>query len=155
MSLEENPDNKYNIVLSPYLNMGQTKVLDFGFGKIWNFDLLKGEYIPNGEMRAQVEKTVVMYRSNNSYNLKHHKAHGPITGVGIFNYNPDLTQEENNNNLRSVRYITFISFVSQNNTVRLNSNTGHSMVTSDNFLVAFLSLFLGYISHNRMEFTMI
>lgn len=125
----ENREKHYFICL-PYLNLpNQIKGFDFGFAKIMNFEFDRQVYIPNEAVRKQVESILQNY-------ITAHAKSGRVRGIGLVmlkeNAHKEFTQEELQR-MDDARLILFISAVAQTNTVTRNVNTGHSMVSSENF----------------------
>jgi hypothetical protein len=115
------------IVYFPFIKMGRTQEVDFGFLKIWNYDLLSDKYIADSRMRNRVSTIIT---SNQNYFT------GPIKGIGVVSIgNPDFrafTSEEFEL-IREARLILFLSYLSRNNVVKLGPNAGLYLATSENF----------------------
>lgn len=112
------------IVYFPYLTMGDLPEIDFGFLKIWNFDQLKEKYIPDEKIRSKVGKILGMYRAFFV---------GPLKGIGIVSIGDTdfrVFTDEEREKIRLAKLILFLSFLSKNNTIELNPNTGHRMANS-------------------------
>ena len=111
----------------PYLAMGQRQEIDFGFLKIWNFNLISSTYITDQNVLSRVSKIIA---TNHTYFT------GPVQGIGVVSIgNTDFrtyTQEELEL-IRSARLILFLSFVSRNNASRNDINAGHWCATTENF----------------------
>ncbi len=149
---EEEPStsSQYHFVCIPYLNMGKTPQIDFGFAKIWNFDLLQEQYIPNPKLRTQVARSLASYKI--SYPYAHstgapgREIYHPVRGIGML-YTDALNTEpldfDAQQKINDARLILFMSFVSQNNTLTRNVNSGHWMGSSDNFAPVFFTTVIG------------
>lgn len=125
--------------------MDDRKEIDFGFLKIWNFDKEKDRYIKNEEMREKVEGMLRMYKSG--YKEGKHS----IKGIGIASIGKNdfrTLNESEEGKLKIVRLILFLCSISINNTGKTDVNSGHSMVTADNFDLVFQNFNLkdGYVS---------
>ena len=118
---------QYFLAYFPYLHMKDTDEVDFGFAKVWNFDKKKDEYIPDAKMKAKIEGLLAVYTSE----YKRPVTDIGIISIGVVNFEPFT--EKDNELLRLIRLILFICFISQNNTVSQNPNSGHQMATSENF----------------------
>lgn len=120
-------NNQFFIVYFPYLSMRDSPEIDFGFLKIWNFNQLKEKYIPDEKIRSKIEEIFNMYQTFFS----------PVKDIGVVSIgNTDfrIFTEEEKEKIRLAELILFLSFLSKNNTIEINSNTGHRMATSDNFV---------------------
>jgi hypothetical protein len=118
---------KHYFICLPYLNLpNQIKGFDFSFAKIMNFEFERHTYIFNEAVRKQVELILQNYST----------PHGRIKGIGLILIKDNVHKEFSPEDLQKVddaRLILFISAVSQTNTVTRNVNTGHSMISSENF----------------------
>jgi len=126
--------NKLQVIFFPYLHMGEMEEVDFGFGKIWNFNLKKNDYIHDAAIKDKLEKIFSMYVSGNS-TLK-----WPMSGIGIASIGKIDFREFNEEEVALVKLmqnILFLCFLSKHNTYPFNPNIGHSMATSDNFDMVF------------------
>ena len=121
-------ENQLFIVYFPYLTMEDLPEIDFGFLKIWNFDQLKEKYIPNEKIRSKVGKILGMHRAFFV---------GPLKGIGIVSIGDTdfrVFTDKEKEKIRLAKLILFLSFLSKNNTIELNPNTGHRMATAENFI---------------------
>ncbi len=138
---------QYFIAYFPYLNMKDADEVDFGFAKVWNFDKKKDEYIPNPQMKAKIEGLLAVYTSE----YKRPVRNIGIISIGTIDFQP--FEEKDREVVRLIRLILFICFISHNNTVSQNPNSGHQMATSENFDVIFQSFLLDsdYLSERGGE----
>ena len=125
------------IVYFPYLNMGDTDEIDFGFLKIWNFSRLKNERIQDEHIRSHVTTMLEVHRSMN----------GPMQDIGIVSFGDtgpfSLTQPDQLANIREAKLVLFLSFLARNNTRTPNPNRGHLMATSENFQEIYQNFIVG------------
>lgn len=135
------------IAYFPYLFMKDADEIDFGFAKVWNFDVKKDQYITDPVMKAKIEGLLAV--------LVNH--HSPVRNIGIISIggsNDFLPLADKDYEIvRIIRLILFICFISENNTLKSNPNTGHQMATSENFDVIFQNFLLegDYISETTGE----
>jgi hypothetical protein len=106
--------------------MGETDEIDLGFLKIWNFDRQKNKYISDSVILAKIEKILAT----------HVTQQGNVKGVGIVqitdgNFHP--LSEKEIELVQQARAMLFLSITSANNTKIHDGNSGHSMMTSENF----------------------
>lgn len=123
--------NNYFIAYFPYIGLKDTTEIDLGFGKIWNFDKMKDAYIKNPELLKKVEKIVDI---NTELWSKRVQNVG-IISIGSTNFRKFNDKE--NELIRQIRLILFISFIAKNNTVINHVNAGLSMATAENFDVVY------------------
>lgn len=132
---KDNSIQKYFFVYLPYLNMGQTAEIDFGFAKIWNFDLKQKEYLSDANLLQMVNKILA----------NHKTSYGKVRGIGLGLVGDNdfrKLSEFDFIKINDARLILFISFLSEVNTITRNMNTGHSMVSSENFEMINFSIVL-------------
>ena len=121
------PDNIYFIVFFPYLRMHNVPEIDLGFLKIWNFNLLKEQYIPDEKLRNKVEKILSTYQEHFTGVIKNMA----VVSIGETDFRS--FNEDEYKRIRLARLLLFLSFISKSNTTPFNGNTGHQMATSENF----------------------
>jgi hypothetical protein len=147
------PPDKHHFTCLPYINLGKTKEIDFGFAKIWNFDLAKEEYIPDEKLRAQVEKTLRVYKGSYPYG-REDKEYLPIHGIGIVSTDASTKQEPDKierQKINDARLILFISMLERQNTGTVNVNSGHWMLSSENFQPIYFSTVVGSEHFSSLE----
>lgn len=118
------------IAYFPYLSLKDVPEIDFGFAKVWNFDLKKNDYINSPELLAKIEKII---------NINVELWSGSVRDIGIISIgdiNFRKYNEDENEIIRQIRHILFISFIAKNNTSRINGNS-FSMATAENFDVIY------------------
>lgn len=131
-----NENKQYFIVYFPYLKMRSVAEVDFGFLKLWNFNLLKDKYIPDEKLRKKVEKMLSVYQEHFI---------GTVKGIGVISIGDTdfrVFNKEEHELIRLVRLILFLSFLSKSNTIFFNGNTGHQMASSENFTPVYQSFLL-------------
>lgn len=144
-SNEKKPMHHYFVCL-PYLNLGDTPEIDFGFAKIWNFDILKEKYISNQALREHVTSILKNYRASYPYGKEGERIYAPVYGVGLISTNiptrqqPDVIEKQK---INDARLALFISFLARHNTVIRNVNTGHWMASSENYAPIYFSAVVG------------
>ena len=124
-------DQQYQIIYFPYLHMKDVDVIDFGFAKIWNFSKCKNKFIKDQRLIDKITKIFNCYKC---YNIN------IIDEIGIFSIGDIDFRTISDSEMalvKEVRYLLFLSFLSKNNTVINNCNSGHQMFTSDNFDVIY------------------
>lgn len=123
--------NNFFIAYFPYISLKDVPEIDFGFAKVWNFDLKKNDYITDQRLLEKIEKII---------NVNVELWSGSIRNVGIISIGSiDFRKynEEENEIIKQIRHILFISFIAKNNTVKPGANTGFSMATAENFDVIY------------------
>lgn len=106
--------------------MGEVDEIDLGFLKVWNFDRQKTKYIADPALLTKVEKILAT----------HVTQHSNVKGIGIVQIADNDFQPLSDKEVELVqqaRAILFLSIVSANNTKIQDGNSGHSMMTSENF----------------------
>lgn len=140
------PMHQYQIVYFPYLSMGELDEIDLGFLKVWNFDLKKDIYVKDATLLAKVEKIIAT----------HVTQYGNVKGIGIVQM-PNKGFEPLNDDeielVQQARAILFLMATSANNTKIADGNSGHSMVTSENFDAIYQNFLLtdDYVSESAGE----
>lgn len=133
--METKEEKSYlQIAFFPHLYMGNIAEIDFGFAKVWNFHLKKDLYITDLATKEKIEKILKMYLSNNSPLSR------PIKGIGIVLIEKNDFRAFNDSDkyiIKLIQNILFLCFLSKNNTLPFNGNTGHGMASSENFDVVF------------------
>lgn len=136
------------IVYFPFIAMGNKQEIDFGFLKIWNFDLMSNTYITDANILSRVSKIM---ETNHAYFT------GPLRGIGVVSIGDTdfrTYNQEERELIKEARLILFISFLSKNNAMRVGPNAGHWYATTENFNPAFqnfnvdddnMAVFDGYI----------
>jgi hypothetical protein len=136
------------IVFFPYMNLNKREEIDFGFLKIWNFNLKGENYITDAKLLSKVTKVLA---TNQEY------FNGPIREIGIVSIGDTDFREYNEtefNLIKEARLILFISFLSKNNALKSGLNYGFWCATTENFNPAFqrfnldddnMAIFDGYI----------
>lgn len=122
---------QYQIIYFPYLCMKGIDEIDFGFAKIWNFSKCKSKYIKD---QNQIDKITKIFNCYKCYKTS------LIDEIGIFSIGDvdfRVLTEDEMVFVKEVRYLLFLSFLSKNNTITYNCNSGHQMATSDNFDVIY------------------
>lgn len=123
--------NNFFIAYFPYISLKDAPEIDFGFAKVWNFDLKKNDYIADQRLLEKIEKIV---------NVNVELWSGGVRNVGIISIGSiDFRKynEEENEIIKQIRHILFISFIAKNNTVKSGANVGFSMATAENFDVIY------------------
>lgn len=119
------------IAYFPYISLKDTPEIDLGFAKIWNFDLKKNDYITDQRLLEKIEKII---------NVNVELWSGSVRNVGIISIGSiDFRKynEEENEIIKQIRHILFISFIAENNTAKPGANSGFSMATAENFDVIY------------------
>ncbi len=138
--------DQFVVAYFPYLNMGETSEIDFGFAKVWNFDKKKGDYIADPAFKQKLEKI-----------FQTHVADGkPVRGIGVFSIGANDFRKFNATEtaqLRVARVLLFLCFVAQWNLEKRDGNAGHGMATAENFDIIFQNFLLGddHIAENSGE----
>lgn len=142
---KENPTHYFSCLI--YLNMGDLKEINLGFAKVWNFYLMRDEKIPDALVRDQLTKILGTYRSSYPYKQNGKNVYPVVTGVGIIDVGTSSNNELNDlalQKIKDAKLILFISSLAYSNTILQNMNTGHSMVTTDNFHTVNFSILTGH-----------
>lgn len=124
-------DQQYQIIYFPYLHMKDIDVIDFGFAKIWNFSKCKDKFIKDKNLEDKITKIFDCYKCYNR---------SIINEIGIFSIGDVDFRVMSDGEMalvKEARYLLFLSFLSKNNTITYNCNSGHQMATSDNFDVIY------------------
>lgn len=131
----------------PFLNMGNVPEIDLGFVKIWNFNIKKEEYIKDTPLRDHVEKIIGSYRISYPHGKQNtFDDYGKRHGIGIISINSNTAERPDYKELQDIkdaRLLVFISFLSRNNTITMDSNTGHGMASSENYTQIYFSTVVG------------
>jgi hypothetical protein len=104
--------------------------IDLGFLKVWNFDKKKNDYIKDPIVMAKIEKIFATHITH----------FGNIRNIGVIEMPQNQFQQHNQKEtelINQARAILFLTIISNNNTVIQDGNTGHSMMTSENFDVIY------------------
>lgn len=128
-------DKQYFVAYLPYIFLGETEEINFGFGKVWNFDKKKREYIPDVVLRKKLERILNVYRSGRDR----------VGGIGIISLGEidfRVYSEDERELVRHIRMLLFLISISKNNTHRPGPNVGHLMRTSENFDVIYQNFIL-------------
>jgi len=127
--------------------MGNVPEIDLGFAKIWNFHLKKDVYIKDKSLREHVEKILKNYRMSYPYGGEDGlNAYPPRHGIGMISIGAQTTKEldyKEKQSISDARLLLFISFLSRNNTVTRDANSGHFMATSENYTQVYFSAVVG------------
>lgn len=131
------------VAYMPYLFMGETDQIDFGYAKVWNFSTKKDYYIKDVKIKKKLDKIFKVYKTHNY----------PIQGIGIISIGDTdfrIYDDAEMAKVLEIRHILFLSFLSKNNVHKRNLNTGHFMATSENFDVIYQNFILenDYVSES-------
>lgn len=116
------------ILYFPFLNMENRQEIDFGFLKIWNFDIMSTTYITDTNLLSRVSKIM---ETNHAYFT------GPLRGIGLVSIGDTDFHTFNQDELeliKDARLVLFISFIGKNNLMRVGPNAVHWYATTENFL---------------------
>lgn len=136
----------HHFVCLPYLNLGDTPEIDFGFAKIWNFNVLKEKYIPDQALREHVASILKNYRVSYPHGKEGEETYASVYGIGLISTDiptrqqPDRIEKQK---INDARLILFISFLARHNIVTRNVNTGHWMASSENYAPVYFSAVVG------------
>lgn len=126
-------NKKIFVAYLPFIKMLGAKEINFGFGKIWNFDMVGNIYIKDVnvmEKICQILNTHISLTNN------------PIRNIGIISIgeaNFRSYTEEDLEKVHTIRTILFLASLSENNTIVGGKNSGHNMITAENFDMVFLN----------------
>ena len=140
------PTPAHHYICLPYINLGDMEKIDLGFATIWNFSRKAEEYIPDVPLQEQVARTLKSYRASYPYPHSGTDIYHPINGIGMIDVGIESKNEldkESRQKANDARLMVFISFLARNNTITRNSNTGHSMASSENFAPVHFSVVVG------------
>ena len=141
---QEQPDKHYFTCL-PHINLGRMKEVDLGFAKIWNFDLAKEIYIPDENLRKQVEAILHTHKGSYPFGPEDNE-YLPIHGIGIISTGEPTDSEPRKyerEKINDARLITFISALARRNVITRNANSGHGMASSENYQPLQFSVVVG------------